>query len=99
MRNQVRMLQPFNTGVQEVTEGEGLAAVLRGATAGSAISGLTCICLDEAGRPATTGLAGKLRCSWAKRHSKKATLSDQPTPLPDLVVGTTPPKPDQHRMQ
>lgn len=60
---------------------------LEGVEAGSVIDGLSFICLDEAGRPATPGTQGRLKVSWMK-GGKKMTLSDDPLPLPPIQAST-----------
>ena len=61
------------------------AAVLEGVEAGSLVQGLAFQCLDEAGRLAEAGTAGKVQVSWS-RGTKKVKLQDQASTLPDIQV-------------
>lgn len=59
--------------------------MLEGVKAGSLVQGLAFQCLDEAGRLAEAGTAGKVQVSWS-RGTKKVKLQDQASTLPDIQV-------------
>lgn len=59
--------------------------MLEGVEAGSLLQGLAFQCLDEAGRLAEAGTAGKVQVSWS-RGTKKVKLQEQPLTLPDFQV-------------
>ena len=70
---------------QEAAGEEGPLAVLDPVAAGASIEALSFLCVDQAGRPAAVGAAGKVQVSWT-RGSKKVKLRDSPMPLPAVAV-------------
>jgi hypothetical protein len=69
--------------LQEREAGSPGVAVIEGVEAGSVLQGLSFHCLDEIGRPAEAGTAGKVQVSWS-RGSKKLQLKESPLALPDI---------------
>ena len=70
--------------VQVSAEGEAVA-LLENIAAGSNLSDLAMLAVDETGKPAEAGTAGKMQLSWT-RGAKRMKLADEATPLPNLEV-------------
>jgi hypothetical protein len=76
--------------VQGAADGEDEEHYVVHATAGRPVEGLALRCVDEAGRPASTGLAGRLMVSWATKAKKVVLAADEETRLPPMKARQAP---------